>query len=70
MLRPKPSIVTQKVFHAASSSGPVNSPNCCAICVGLGKMNSGMPNSITTACHSSSTATSTTSGDQRSMRPA
>jgi hypothetical protein len=38
----KPSIVTQKVFQAASSSGPLNSTNCCAICQGLGKMNSGM----------------------------
>ena len=30
-------------FQAASTKGCLNSPNCCAICQGLGKMNSGMP---------------------------
>ena len=64
---PKPSIVTQKVFHAASISGPLNSMNSRAICSGLGKMNSGTLNSVTISCHSTSTAASTISGDQRSV---
>ena len=67
MLSPKPTIVTQKVFQAASSSGPPNSTNCSAICQGLGKMKSAMLNSVTISCHNSSVATSTTTGLQRSI---
>jgi hypothetical protein len=35
---PKPSIVTQKVFHAASPIGPAYCPIASAIVSGLGKM--------------------------------
>ena len=34
----KPSIVTQKVFHAAAPIGPANSASDAAIIDGLGKM--------------------------------
>ncbi len=67
MEMPKPSIVTQKVFQAASKRGPLNSTNCWAICHGLGKMYSGMPKPATITCQSTRAASRTMTGDQRSM---
>jgi hypothetical protein len=66
MAMAKPTIVTQKVLQEAASNGPLNSAICCAICQGLGKMNSGMAKACTTTCHRISSATTSNSGAQRS----
>ena len=62
----KPTIVTQKVFQAASAIGAANSIIACTIVIGLGKMKSAIANTLHTSCHSASTAAAVATGAQRS----
>ena len=67
MAMPKPTMVTQKVRQAWPAITSLNSQNCVQIRHGLGKRNSDTLNAEHSTCHNTSTAVSSSHGDQISI---
>jgi len=66
MATPKPAMVTQKVRQAWPAITAWYSMKSRKISQGLGKMNSETSKAAQTTCHSTTTISSSTQGDQRS----